>query len=43
MEGHQQDEKVAQALAELADKAAFLKILGSYPVAVLKNIRITRI
>jgi len=35
LEGHQQDDKVAQALAELADKAAFLKILGSYPVAVL--------
>lgn len=35
LDGHQQDDKVAQALAELADKAAFLKILGSYPVAVL--------
>ena len=35
LEGHQQDDKVAQALTELADKAAFLKILGSYPVAVL--------
>jgi chorismate mutase/prephenate dehydratase len=35
IEGHHQDEKVAQALAELNDKAAFFKILGSYPVAVL--------
>ena len=35
IEGHRQDWKVTQALSELADKAAFLKILGSYPVAVL--------
>ncbi|MDP2198642.1 MAG: prephenate dehydratase [Sulfurimicrobium sp.] len=35
IEGHHQDEKVAQALAELRDKAAFLKVLGSYPAAVL--------
>lgn len=35
IEGHHQDAKVAQALAELSDKAAFVKILGSYPVAVL--------
>jgi chorismate mutase/prephenate dehydratase len=35
LDGHQQDDKVVQALAELTDKAAFLKILGSYPVAVL--------
>ncbi|MDD5404805.1 MAG: prephenate dehydratase [Sulfuricella sp.] len=35
VEGHQQDEKVAQALAELRDRAAFLKVLGSYPAAVL--------
>jgi len=34
IEGHQQDEKVAAALAELKQVAAFLKILGSYPVAV---------
>ena len=33
IEGHQQDEKVAQALAELREKAALLKILGSYPAA----------
>lgn len=31
IEGHQQDEKVAPALAGLREKAAFLKILGSYP------------
>lgn len=31
IEGHQQDENVAAALTELREKAAFLKILGSYP------------
>lgn len=35
IEGHQQDPKVAKALAELRDKAPFLKIFGSYPAAVL--------
>ncbi|MDD4927863.1 MAG: prephenate dehydratase [Gallionella sp.] len=34
IEGHQADETVAQALAELRHSAAFMKILGSYPVAV---------
>ena len=34
VEGHQQDAAVARALAELAKKASFLKILGSYPAAV---------
>ncbi len=34
LEGHQQDQKVAAALAGLRQKAPFLKILGSYPVAV---------
>lgn len=33
IEGHQQDDNVSKALAELRDKAAFLKILGSYPAA----------
>jgi chorismate mutase/prephenate dehydratase len=35
IEGHQQDAKVAKALAELRDKAPFVKIFGSYPAAVL--------
>ena len=34
IEGHQQDAKVAAALAELKQVAAFVKVLGSYPVAV---------
>jgi chorismate mutase/prephenate dehydratase len=34
MEGHQSETQVAQALSEMRDLAAFLKILGSYPVAV---------
>ncbi len=34
IEGHVQDEKVAQALAELKQQAAFFKILGSYPLAL---------
>ncbi|HEX7053327.1 MAG TPA: prephenate dehydratase [Burkholderiales bacterium] len=34
VEGHQRDPALAQALAELKDKASFLKILGSYPAAV---------
>ncbi|MDD2774632.1 MAG: prephenate dehydratase [Gallionella sp.] len=34
IEGHQADESVAPALAELKQSAAFVKILGSYPVAV---------
>ena len=33
VEGHQQDPNVARALAELKQKASFLKILGSYPTA----------
>lgn len=35
IEGHRQDEKVACALTELEKQAAFLKVLGSYPVAVV--------
>ncbi len=34
MEGHQNQENVAHALEEMRAMAAFLKILGSYPVAV---------
>jgi len=34
IEGHQSDPQVAAALAELKQAAAFLKVLGSYPVAV---------
>ena len=34
IEGHESDNKVAAALAELKQAAAFLKILGSYPAAV---------
>jgi len=34
LEGHQADENVSRALAQMRDIAAFLKILGSYPVAV---------
>jgi chorismate mutase/prephenate dehydratase len=32
--GHREDAKVAAALAELAQKAPFLKLLGSYPAAL---------
>jgi len=34
IEGHQSDAAVAGALRELAERAAFVKILGSYPRAV---------
>jgi chorismate mutase/prephenate dehydratase len=34
LEGHQKDAQVAAALAVLRSKAPYLKILGSYPVAV---------
>lgn len=33
IEGHQQDETVARSLAEMRERAAFLKVLGSYPAA----------
>jgi chorismate mutase / prephenate dehydratase len=35
IEGHQSDAKVAAALAELQERAAFLKVLGSYPAATI--------
>jgi len=35
IEGHRNDEKVAKSLARLEEQAAFLKVLGSYPVAVV--------
>jgi chorismate mutase/prephenate dehydratase len=34
IEGHQADVEVAAALAELKQVAAFVKVLGSYPVAI---------
>ncbi len=35
IEGHVQQENIQQALAELEQEAAFVKLLGSYPKAVL--------
>jgi chorismate mutase / prephenate dehydratase len=35
LDGHQKDTHVAQALAEFTERAGFVKILGSYPVAPL--------
>lgn len=35
IEGHRDDPAVAEALQELTGKAAFLKLLGSYPIGVL--------
>ena len=34
LEGHQKDAPLAKALTELRAKAPFLKVLGSYPVAL---------
>lgn len=34
IEGHREDPTVATALAELGQRAAYLKVLGSYPVSV---------
>ncbi len=34
VEGHAQDEKVAKALTELKEHAAFFKLLGSYPFSL---------
>jgi len=35
IEGHQTDKKVATALQDLRERASSLKVLGSYPVAVI--------
>ncbi|MCB1911603.1 MAG: prephenate dehydratase [Rhodocyclaceae bacterium] len=35
MMGHQSDDKVASALKALNEKAAFVKVLGSYPIAAI--------
>ena len=35
IEGHRDDPKVAAALADVAKIAGYMKVLGSYPVAVL--------
>ena len=35
MEGHRDDANVRQALAGLAECTSFVKVLGSYPQAVL--------
>ncbi|MCL2658131.1 MAG: prephenate dehydratase [Betaproteobacteria bacterium] len=35
VEGNRSDPSLAQALTDLQDRAAFLKVLGSYPVAAL--------
>lgn len=35
MEGHKDDPNVARVLATLGERAPYLKVLGSYPVAVL--------
>jgi len=35
IEGHYQDSKVASAIKEIESRALFLKMLGSYPVAVI--------
>ncbi|WP_261663257.1 prephenate dehydratase [Deinococcus sp. Marseille-Q6407] len=34
IEGHEQDESVAQALREMRERATFLKVVGSYPRAL---------
>ena len=34
VEGHREDAKVAAAIGELKQRAPFLKVLGSYPIAV---------
>jgi chorismate mutase/prephenate dehydratase len=34
LEGHEKDDKVAKALADLKHNAAFFKVLGSYPLSI---------
>jgi chorismate mutase/prephenate dehydratase len=34
VEGHCNDERMARALAELKENAAFFKVLGSYPCSL---------
>jgi chorismate mutase/prephenate dehydratase len=35
IDGHQHDAKVQTALAECEQRASFLKVLGSYPAAII--------
>lgn len=35
IEGHEEEAKVQTALAELNERASFVKIIGAYPQAVL--------
>lgn len=35
IDGHRNDKKVAKSLSEIEQRAAFLKVLGSYPMAVV--------
>ncbi len=35
IDGHQEDEKIAKALQELRNNVGMLKVLGSYPLAIL--------
>jgi chorismate mutase/prephenate dehydratase len=35
IDGHQDDEQIAEAIAEIEKSSAMVKILGSYPKAVL--------
>jgi chorismate mutase / prephenate dehydratase len=39
IEGHESEPRVARALAELRERAALLKVLGSYPMAPLEAAR----
>ena len=35
VEGHHQDAGLQNAIAEIEQRASFVKVLGSYPVAVI--------